>query len=104
MGFTYAVQVPRGDDRTNDVVSTLDDHAGNVANLVHVSQQLVIHLEEALVGEVVALRRSVRGPAITVSVGSNHNGGISIVSHSRGGFNARTENTCGADGSVPAPT
>ncbi len=51
----YPVQVPGGRHGAHDVVPALDDDAGDVADAVHVPQQLVIGVEEPTVHEVVAL-------------------------------------------------
>src|ERR1035438_2851175 len=52
------VERPRGLHGTNDVVTTLYDHPGDVTDARGVAQQLVIGFEETFVDEVVSLNAS----------------------------------------------
>src|SRR5689334_7643750 len=49
------VQVPRIQERTNDVVTSMHDHRRNVTYAIDVLDQIVISFEEAVVDEVVTL-------------------------------------------------
>ena len=49
------VEFPRAHDGADNVVTALDDHAGNVSNLVDIVDQEVIGIEEDVVDEVVTL-------------------------------------------------
>src|SRR3546814_8083717 len=65
------VQVPGVLDRADDVVAAMDDDAGDVGDLAHVAQQLVVDLEEAAVDEVMVLdpREGQREARVGVAVG-----------------------------------
>src|SRR5882724_1962509 len=49
------MQVPGARHRADDVVTALDDHAGNVANLSDILDQIIVGRKEAVVHEVVTL-------------------------------------------------
>src|SRR3546814_9159176 len=58
-------------DRADDVVAAMDDDVGDVGDLAHVAQQLVVELEEAAVDEIVVLdpREGQREARVGVAVG-----------------------------------
>ncbi|MCY1464166.1 hypothetical protein D9M71_821590 [compost metagenome] len=51
------VQLPGVIQRANHVIATMDDHAGQMSDFVHVANQL-IGFKEGIVGEVVAFDTS----------------------------------------------
>src|SRR3546814_4395555 len=58
-------------DRADNVVAAMDDDAGDVGDLAHVAQQLVVDLEEAAIDEVVVLdpRECQREARVGMAVG-----------------------------------
>src|SRR5215467_11619228 len=61
-----AVQIPSTTNRTDDVISTLNDNRGNLANSVQIVQELAVPTEEAAVNKVMTFnarqRARERGP------------------------------------------
>ena len=50
-----SMQIPGAHDGTHDVVTTMDDHAGNVSNAIDMFDQVVVSFKETVVHEVVTL-------------------------------------------------